>query len=139
MPDSQDLFIQATELVELGRLDEALTLFQTLLKSDSNNATLWNNIGFIQFRQGKYRDAVNAFGQATDTDPEFANAWFNESLALLHLGKDTEALRSLDKVLTLNPRDEEVQSQHELIVGKMAHDSDSGKTDSHSEQSQLRV
>jgi len=37
MPDSQDQFAQATELIELGRLDEALTLFQALLKTDSNN------------------------------------------------------------------------------------------------------
>ena len=139
MPDSQDLFIQATELVELGRLDEALTLFQTLLKTDSNNVTLWNNTGIILFRQGKYRDSVNAFGQATDTDPEFTNAWFNKSLALVHLEKDTEALRALDKVLKLNPRDKEAQSQRDLIVRKMAHVSDTEKRDSHSVQSQLQV
>ena len=89
MPDSQDQFTQATELVELGRLDEAITLFRALLKTDSNNATIWNNLGIILFRQGKYRDAVNAFGQATDTDPEFINAWFNKSLAFVQLGKET--------------------------------------------------
>ena len=139
MPDSQDLFTQATELLELSRLDEAFTLFRTLLKTDSNNATIWNNIGIIRFRQGEYREALNAFGQATDTDPEFTNAWFNKSLALVHLGKDTEALRALDKVLKLNPRDKEAQSQRELIVRKMAQVSNTGKMDSHSVQSQLRV
>ena len=55
MPDSQDLFTQATELVELGRLDEALAIFQSLLKTDSNNATIWNNIGIIRFRQTSYQ------------------------------------------------------------------------------------
>ena len=139
MPDSQDLFSEATELVELGRLDEALTIFQELLKTDSNNATLWNNIGIIRFRQGEYREALNAFGQATDTDPEFTNAWFNKSLALVHLGKDTESLRALDKAIKLNPHDKEAQSQRELIVRKMAHVSETGKTDSHSMQSHLRV
>jgi tetratricopeptide (TPR) repeat protein len=66
------------------------------LKTDSNNATVWNNIGIIRFRQGKYHDAVNAFGQAMDNDPEFTNAWFNKSLALVHLEKDTEALCALE-------------------------------------------
>ena len=113
MPDSQDLFIQATELVELGQLEDVPALFQTLLNTDSNNATLWNNTGIILFRQGKYREALNAFGQASDTDPEFKNAWFNKSLALVHLGKYSEALRALDKVLKLNTRDKEVQSQRE--------------------------
>ncbi len=139
MPDPQDLFTQATELVELGRLDEALALFQTLLQTDSNNATNWNTIGNILFRQGKYREAVNAFGQVTKIKPQFANAWFNKSLALVNLGKETEALRALDKVLTLNQRDKEAQSQRALIVRKLAQVSDSGKTDSHSAQSQLRV
>ena len=139
MPDAPDLFSEANELVELGRLDEALTLFQALLKTDSNNSTIWNNIGIILFRQGKYREAVNAFGQATDTDPEFTNAWFNKGLALVNLEKETEALRALDKVLKLNPRDKEAQSQRVLIVRKMAQISDAGRTDSQSVQSQLRV
>ena len=82
---------------------------------------------------------MNAFGQATDTDPEFTNAWYNKSLALIHLGKETEALRALDKAIKLNPRDAEAQSQRALIVRKMAQVSDTGKTDSHSAQSQLRV
>ena len=55
MPDARDPFGEANELVELGRLDEALAIFQALLKTDSNNATLWNNVGIIRFRQGKYR------------------------------------------------------------------------------------
>lgn len=139
MPDSPDLFSEATELVELGRLDEALAIFRTLLKTDSNNSVLWNSIGIILFRQGNYRDAVNAFGQASDTDFQNTNAWFNKSLALVHLGKDTEALRALDKAIMLNPRDKEAQSQRALIVRKMAHVSDTGRTNSHSPQSQLRV
>jgi tetratricopeptide (TPR) repeat protein len=126
MPDFQDLFTQATELVELGRLEEALALFQT-------------NIGIILFRQVKYREAVNAFGQAADTDPEFTNALYNKSLALVNLGKDTEALHHLDKLLKINPHDTDAQSQRALIVRKMTQGSDTRKLDSHSAQSQLRV
>jgi tetratricopeptide (TPR) repeat protein len=77
----------------------------------------------------KYRDTVNAFGQATDIDPEFTNAWFNKSLALVNLGKDIDALRALDKAIKLNPRDKEAQSQRALIVRKMAKVSDMGRTD----------
>jgi len=127
MHDSPELFRKATELAELGQLDQAFAMFHALLKTDSNNAPLWNNIGIIQFRQGNYLDAVNAFGQATDIDSHFTSAWFNKSLALVHLGKDIEALRALDKVLKLNPNDNEVQSQRALIVQKMAQVSDTKK------------
>ena len=72
---------------------------------------------------------MNAFGQATDIDPEFTNAWFNKSLALVNLGKDIDALRALDKAIKLNPRDKEAQSQRALIVRKMAKVSDMGRTD----------
>jgi tetratricopeptide (TPR) repeat protein len=126
-------------MLTYGRLDEALTLFQVLLKTDSNNAIVWNNIGIIRFRQGEYREALNAFGQATDINPEFTNAWFNKSLALVHLEKETEALRALDKVLKLNPRHNEAQSQRALIVRKMAQVGDDKRTDSQSAQSQLWV
>jgi tetratricopeptide (TPR) repeat protein len=139
MPDAPDLFSEAIELAEGGLLDDALALFQTLLKTDSNNATIWNNIGIIRFRQGKYREAVNAFGQATDIDPQFTNAWFNKSLALVNLEKATEALRALDKVIKLNPRDKEAQSQRALIVRKMAQTGNVGKSDTQSVQMQLRL
>jgi len=49
MPDSHDQFTKATELVKPGRLDEALILFQALLKTDTNNATIWNTLGIIRF------------------------------------------------------------------------------------------
>jgi tetratricopeptide (TPR) repeat protein len=70
---------------------------------------------------------MNAFSQATDINPEFVNAWFNKSLALIHLGKDTEALRALDRVLKLKPRDKEAQSQRALIVRKMSEVSDNAE------------
>ena len=141
MPDVHEQFSEATDLAELGRYEEALALFLVLLKTDSNNATIWNNIGIIRFRHGDYRDAVNAFGQAADIDPASTDALFNKSLALVNLGKDTEALRAFDKVLTLNPRDNEAQSQRALIVGKLARAGEKKKPGPEPEpvQSQLRV
>ena len=120
MPDVYEKFSEAADLAELGRYEEALALLKALLKTDSNNATIWNTIGIIRFRQGDYRDAVNAFGQAADIDPACTGALFNKSLALVHLGKETEALRALEKVLTQNPRDNEAHSQRALIVGRLA-------------------
>ena len=139
MPDDRDLLIQATDLMDLGRLEEALAIFQTLLKTDSNNAIIWNSIGIIKFRQGEYREAANAFGQAADINPEFTSAWFNKSLALVHLGKETEALRALDKVLKLNRRDREAISQRDLIVRKIAQTGEKRTQERNSGQTQLRV
>jgi len=139
MPDAHEQFSEAVDLAELGRYEEALALFRVLLKTDSNNATIWNNIGVIRFRQGDYRNAVNAFGQAADIDPASTGALFNKSLAFVHLGKEAEALRALDKVLTLNPRDNEAQSQRALIVGRLARAGDEKRPDPGPVQTRLRV
>jgi tetratricopeptide (TPR) repeat protein len=139
MPDVHEQFSEAADLAELGRYDEALALFLALLKTDSNNAIIWNNIGIIQFRQGKYREAVNAFGQAADIDPACTDALFNKSLALVNLGKDTGALRALDKVVKLNPGDQEALSQRALIVGRLARAGETKKPDRGPVQSLLRV
>jgi tetratricopeptide (TPR) repeat protein len=139
MPDSEDLFTKATGLIKQDRLDEAFSHFQVLIKTDSNNATIWNYIGIIRFRQGRYHEAGNAFGQAADIDSRFTSALFNKSLALVHLGKDTEALHALDKLLKINPRDNEAQSQRALIVRNMARAVGTQKPDPVSVQSRLRV
>ena len=53
MPDIHEQFSEAADLAELGRYEEALALFRALLKTDSNNATIWNNIGIIQVPSGR--------------------------------------------------------------------------------------
>jgi len=104
MPDSQDLFIQATELVEMVRLDEALALFQTLLKTDSDNATLWNNTGIILFRQAtelvemvRLDEALALFQTLLKTDSDNATLWNNTGIIVFRQGKisrGTECIRS---------------------------------------------
>lgn len=62
----------------------------------------------------RYQDALFAFAQATDIDPEFDQAWYNKGGALLRLRKYLEAIRAFDKALKLNPRDQEALYQRDL-------------------------
>jgi hypothetical protein len=48
MPDSRDLLKPATDFVKLGQLDEVFAIFPAPLKTDSNNAIVWNHIGIIR-------------------------------------------------------------------------------------------
>jgi len=67
----------------------------------------------------KYRDALNSFGQATDIDPEFNEAWYNKGIALMNLGKNLEAIRAFDKVLKINPHDRRAHDQRDLAQKKI--------------------
>ncbi|MCK9581326.1 MAG: tetratricopeptide repeat protein [Methanoregula sp.] len=139
MRDTGERFSEAVDLAELGRYEEALVRFRALLKTDSNNAAIWNHIGIIRFRQGEYRDALNAFGQAADIDPAGTSARFNKSLALVRLGNDTGALRALDKVLAVSPYDHEALSQRALIVARLARAGEEKRPDPGPVQTHLRV
>ena len=47
--------------------------------------------------------AVAAFDQTIELDPNNAQAYYDKSLALIHLGKNLEAVASLDRLLELIP------------------------------------
>lgn len=51
--------------------------------------------GMSAFESGQYRDAVDWFNQAIQTDNTFAEAFHNRGLALANLKQDNEAVRSL--------------------------------------------
>lgn len=51
--------------------------------------------GISAFQAGQYRDAVEWFNQAIQSDATFAEAFHNRGLALANLQKDNEAVRSL--------------------------------------------
>jgi tetratricopeptide (TPR) repeat protein len=50
-----------------------------------------NNNGFDLMNQGKYEDAIRAFDEAINIDPQLGKAWYNKGLALQSLGRYNEA------------------------------------------------
>ena len=96
MPNARDLSNRAIEIGESGQCDEVLALV---------------NKGIILFKICKYLDALNAFAQAADIDPEFTEAWYNKWMALMYSGKCLEAIRAFNKVLNIHPHDERACEQ----------------------------
>ncbi|MEI7856569.1 MAG: tetratricopeptide repeat protein [Methanomicrobiales archaeon] len=84
------------------------------VNSDGNNANVWYNKGIILFKMCRYQDALNAFAQAADIDPEFTEAWYNKGMALMNLQKYHEAIRAFDKVLKIHPHDDRAREQMDL-------------------------
>lgn len=67
----------------------------------------------------RYQDALNAFAQAADIDPEFTEAWYNKGMALMNLQKYHEAIRAFDKVLKIHPHDDQAREQMDLAQKKI--------------------
>lgn len=74
-------------LLEQGRADRALQVFELGLESDPSNLTLLNAAGSTMIRQGGVKEARDYFLRALKLDPEFLPA--RKKLAIsYHLGGD---------------------------------------------------
>jgi tetratricopeptide (TPR) repeat protein len=88
-----------------GQNVEALSQYETALKSDPNNAALYVKLGLIRDKEGKFDQAIAYFQKAIRLDPVNTVARFNLGVALLQRGKDSQGLQELGEVLRLKPHD----------------------------------
>ena len=121
MPHGYTGISEVAGLTEEARYDEAVVLLRRDIKAEPNNANAWYNLGVIAYKRGNYRDATNAFAQATDIDPLFVDAWYNKGRALAMLGKNFEALRAFEKVLVIDSHDTDAIAQRGLMLEKISH------------------
>jgi len=121
MPRGYTGISEVAGLTEAGRYDEAVVLLRRDIKAAPNNANAWYNLGVIAYKRGNYRDATNAFAQATDIDLAFVDAWYNKGRALAMPGKNFLALRAFEKVLVLDLHDTDAIAQRGLMLEKISH------------------
>jgi tetratricopeptide (TPR) repeat protein len=109
MPDARELCDSAIELAEQGRFDEAIQVMNSVIRTDSNNPNIWYNKGLIHYNQEDYIAAVNCFAQAADIEPGFTDALYNKGLALMKIGKYTQAIRVFDAVIRQDPKNRQAR------------------------------
>lgn len=91
-------------LQDSGRYQEALKLYQKILKMDSQNATASYNQGFIHLEYLQaYDSAAFWFGEAIDRLPYYHQAFYNRGLALESMGQTQGALDDYTEALRLKP------------------------------------
>jgi len=108
------LAIKPTDAVTLNNLawvlsemrktpEQALPLAvkATLLAPDS--ADMLDTLGWVQYRQGAYREAERALTRAVERAPGQATAHYHLGMTYHRLGKKTEALYSLRRASQLDP------------------------------------
>ncbi|MDX1445451.1 tetratricopeptide repeat protein [Lishizhenia sp.] len=98
-------FHKALRLQLAGNLEEAKSIYLTLLKSDRANDAIYYALGNLAQEQKNPNLAQNYFDTAYSLDPE--NLYYAEILALtnMELGKFKEALPLWEKVVNHQPRD----------------------------------
>lgn len=83
---------------------ETQSIVNSLLKvvqkpSNSNDAIDWLNYGNQLWRLGQHVEALAAFDQAIQLQPDFYQAWYSRGLVLLSLKKYSEALEAFERAI----------------------------------------
>lgn len=94
-------------LVECQRIDEALQAYQASVAVASGEpaaAEALNNIGTVRRMRRDWTGAEQACRQAVKARPEFGDAWYNLSLALMGQNRVHEGLLANSKAIALWPR-----------------------------------
>ena len=93
----------AWSLAAQGNSEEAISQYQAALKNDPNNSGIYDKLGLVLDRAGKFDGAIVYFQKAVQLAPTDTDARFNLGVALLQRGNDAQGLRELAEVLRLKP------------------------------------
>lgn len=98
-------------LIELGRLDEAVTQIREALTrapSPGMAASLQMQLGLVAYIRKDDNAALAAFRETLRIDPQHAAAQKNAGIVLGNLGRNAEAIEQLEFYLRTNPEDKEI-------------------------------
>ncbi len=91
------------ELLQQGRLDEAVTAIETSIKIAPENAAAHVNLGNALWKKGDVRGAFDAYQKGLSIEPDNLGAHLNLGNALLQTGRVAEAIDHYQQVLSSKP------------------------------------
>ena len=85
----------------LGRIEEALRCFDTILDLDPSYAIrAWHEKGVNLGKLGRYEEALQSWDRIIEKDPKYVMAWYSKGIILSYLGRNEEALTVLTRAST---------------------------------------
>ena len=114
--DAQARFLKGIALTEMGRANDAITVFQKLTEDYPELPEPYNNLAVIYAQQKQYEKAKSALEMAIRTHPSYATA--HENLGDIYARLASQAY---DKALQLDSANSSAQSKlgmiRELVTG----------------------
>ncbi len=100
---------QALMQAETGNTIEAIQTLSNLSKANPDDAVLWANLAWAQFRGQELGAAANSNSRALRLAPQAPMLWANQGLYNCKLGNYKEANAAFQRFLALNPDSTSVQ------------------------------
>jgi tetratricopeptide (TPR) repeat protein len=102
--DAKRLLALGNKSIAQGDYDEAIAIFQDLIKLNPRHAIALNNLGSALFKVGRYKEAEACFYRAIKVKADYADPHSNLGNLLLLRGYFVDAERSFRYALKINPR-----------------------------------
>jgi tetratricopeptide (TPR) repeat protein len=97
-------FLQAVQLEESGRMDEAAEIYEKVLHLDPHHAPSAINMGTICYNRRAFRRAEELYRRATIADPGYALAFFDLGNVLDELERLPDAIEAYRSAIRLVPK-----------------------------------
>jgi len=104
--DAGDLIQRGQDELAAGRWDEAESFFRSASQVESTNSKAYAGWGYALLRLDRPREAIAAYQQALDLDPDRTNTWFYLGEAYESLEGYPKAVESYRKYISLNDRND---------------------------------
>ena len=105
----ESMLNKAVELHNMGALNEALDIYQSLLQMTPENSDIWNLLGLISQSKDEHLKAIDSFLNAVKYSPKpFALYYFNLGLSYKAINKKNEAKDAFLRAVNINPQLKEV-------------------------------
>jgi tetratricopeptide (TPR) repeat protein len=90
-------------LMQEGKVDEAIVVFQAGIAVAPDDAGLYNNLGIAQLQLGKPEEAIALCRRAIELQPELVKARYNLGKAFQRLGLHAFAIECFELVISKEP------------------------------------
>ena len=104
-PDAARQAQRAQELVTAGKVDEAIPIYQALVRNSPDNPVLLLNLSVAEYTGRRFREAAASAAAALKLHPDLLPAHLFLGASLLELGELPAAIESLKTVVAANPRE----------------------------------
>ena len=99
----QEKFAQAISLHQQGKLQEARTIYESIIKVSPKHFDALHLLGVVSAQSGNHQLAADLIGKAIAINPGNAGFYLNRGNALQALQQLEPALASFDKAIKLQP------------------------------------
>jgi tetratricopeptide (TPR) repeat protein len=106
-----------TELLKVGKLEEAVAQFKQALGADPTHAGAYNNLGVAYERLGR-EEAQAQFERAIQLTPDFTHAHFNLARILMQKGHEAAAVAQLQQTIQIDPNHVGALNMLGMALGK---------------------